>query len=506
MNFMDWPDLSSENIAVFSNVPLWVNRHPEGLEVAWHYGGPNTIHWVNCTGSLASCPANSFHSRNLCQSCIKQTIYITSKLLPESSVVHDYQPERMDLDPMSLPSSFLELVDFHYGQVPIGGMVASQLADDARDRFFEWESVSERAINLLRSGIELYEWSSNFLSKNSITTVFVWNGRRPSDGPMVFAARDRGLKFFTIISDEIGKLRVVPDVSIHSSKGLEESLTQVKVKGLSGTDMVRVSEFLTYLRHGTTGDWTLPWFARGMSRSYAKSDNRPILAIFTSSPFEHVGLKSFAIANNLSGNVLDNRLEDICSRLQITSNWQVVVRLHPNLKHCGRFERSQIERLPLKFPGVSFIMPEDRLSSYDLLEQADVVVTFGSTIGVEASWYGKPSLLVGRAVHERAGVCTVFGSVDEMEVALMNRDFRVIDKDRVLQYLVAERNSHLPMEYIQMGSHYSYLKGIRLERGSFVNWLRGLTRSAWILSFRIRQAQLRWNHRRNEMHDEARGD
>jgi len=54
------------------------------------------------------------------------------------------------------------------------------------------------------------------------------------------------------------------------------------------------------------------------------------------------------------------------------------------------------------------------VDSYDIVSAADVVLTFGSTIGIEAAYYGKPSILLGRAVYEDLGSCYVPSSHDEL--------------------------------------------------------------------------------------------
>jgi CDP-glycerol glycerophosphotransferase (TagB/SpsB family) len=45
-------------------------------------------------------------------------------------------------------------------------------------------------------------------------------------------------------------------------------------------------------------------------------------------------------------------------------------------------------------------MPESPINTYDLLSKSDFIITFGSTIGVEASYFCKPSILASNAFHE----------------------------------------------------------------------------------------------------------
>ena len=46
------------------------------------------------------------------------------------------------------------------------------------------------------------------------------------------------------------------------------------------------------------------------------------------------------------------------------------------------------------------VMPEDSINAYQLTDEADVGLTFGSTIGLEMAMLGKPVILASRALYE----------------------------------------------------------------------------------------------------------
>ena len=50
-------------------------------------------------------------------------------------------------------------------------------------------------------------------------------------------------------------------------------------------------------------------------------------------------------------------------------------------------------------------MPESNLNSYGLLKSANVILTTGSTMGLEANYYKKPSILVGVALYQYLETC-----------------------------------------------------------------------------------------------------
>jgi hypothetical protein len=50
--------------------------------------------------------------------------------------------------------------------------------------------------------------------------------------------------------------------------------------------------------------------------------------------------------------------------------------------------------------NVRIVQPEDPVNAYSLAEEADVGLTFGSTMGLEMAMLGKPVLLASRALYE----------------------------------------------------------------------------------------------------------
>lgn len=81
------------------------------------------------------------------------------------------------------------------------------------------------------------------------------------------------------------------------------------------------------------------------------------------------------------------------------------LRVHPNLKGVCNSQVDGIEALAARHGHLHVIAADSTVSSYALIDAADVVVTFGSTVGIEACHARKPSILMGRAMYEDLGVC-----------------------------------------------------------------------------------------------------
>jgi hypothetical protein len=82
-----------------------------------------------------------------------------------------------------------DFYNYEYANVPVGKLVLSQIVWDQRDSCLDFLDIKDRALKLAMGSIALYEEVKLIILKNSIDFVYVWNGRRCSDGPVVYAAK-----------------------------------------------------------------------------------------------------------------------------------------------------------------------------------------------------------------------------------------------------------------------------------------------------------------------------
>ena len=71
-----------------------------------------------------------------------------------------------------------------------------------------------------------------------------------------------------------------------------------------------------------------------------------------------------------------------------------VLRVHPNLKFLKNTQNENIKKL-VNNSNLIIIYPEEKLSSYELIRLSETIITFGSTIGIESTYMGKKSILIG---------------------------------------------------------------------------------------------------------------
>ncbi|NND99383.1 MAG: hypothetical protein HKN47_18850, partial [Pirellulaceae bacterium] len=88
------------------------------------------------------------------------------------------------------------------------------------------------------------------------------------------------------------------------------------------------------------------------------------------------------------------------------------IRFHPNQGEMTSDVVSPFDRVR-GCKNVHLYLPDDTVNTYHLIEWSDTVITFGSTVTVEACWMGKPVILLGRSFFDGLGVAYVPESMDE---------------------------------------------------------------------------------------------
>ena len=393
------------NVLIFSHVQLWPLHHAETIELALrHLNSGDTVFILSCTGGLSTCPANPAHSQNKCDSCRRQTEFTQHKFLKGCHHIDFAVKNTISVDISGLTTAE-KLRQFTVDGVPVGALALSQLVSREKNSYVKIQKFKEELEDWISNGIELAKFTGNILREKNIDKVYSWNGRRISDGAVCFAAK---------------KVDIPCEVYISGvAHGTYMTLGATNVQGLDA-HKERIAEIRRQIQYDEIKNWEIeaekfyqnqklgndqfPGFVHFASNFKKKSIkiNKKCLVIYTSSFHEYFSIEEFS--GGVYGDHYDG-LRKILSEARLLDIYDVFVRWHPNLRNAGFEEKEIVDKIILdfSFEGITHFASNDEVDSYELCEAADVVVTFGSTMGVEAAYYGKASVIVGRAWYEDLG-------------------------------------------------------------------------------------------------------
>lgn len=178
-------------------------------------------------------------------------------------------------------------------------------------------------------------------------------------------------------------------------------------------------------------------------------DNVENIVIFNSSEDEFFAIGSKYRDVALFNNQLEG-IKAIMGHYADDPSKHFTLRIHPHLKglpfhyHTALYE--------LKYPNLTVVPADSDISSYALMDAADKVITFGSTMGIESSYWQKPSISVGFAFYRALNAVYSPGNVDELWELIDNKYLQPIDSKKCLPYgYYFMSNKHENFKYVKVG-------------------------------------------------------
>jgi hypothetical protein len=423
---------------------------------------------LTCNGSTRGCVASALVTRSLCGHCRSVRDAALGALLPGAPIaaIDDFAGAPAPIDEamerelhngvVSTLKTFYR-IDMESKRTPLLRRLA--FGPVAR----RWQTYSRFAFRGLR----------NYVAERRPDRLEFFNGRIVPTRSALLAAERSGIDYGVVeVSGAARTLFTTTNAQVHSLRFIKAELDSYRRSGRADADLAR--KFFEGRRGGQRTD-DQSYVANQRAGLLPELGDRKVVAAFTSSPdeLEIVGEEWFTPA------ALDPAGFLAGLRATLPDDYHLVVRIHPNQRgdRTGRTD-DMLARIA-KLEGTTLIRPEDPASSYELLDRADCALSFGSTIGLEATYWQRPSILAGRAIWEDLDV-TYLAERPEEVVALIARNAPPRSKEDALlvgSFLMDERGDSTSLTWGDGGRDLFFVKGrnyLGLKRGSIHYWLARL--------------------------------
>ena len=400
---------SADTVLIHTTVQRWDIHIAEAVELVRRCESIGA-RWalLTCNGGLSSCPSNPNRLEKFCTDCRHISGHLEKKLPAQMPFIY-FAPSTYSENP-NIPDEFMsrtELLNFRFRDVPIGRLVASQMADDVKDYYFELENqeMRRRATQLVSDAVQLYLFARHEMRRLGPTKVFVWNGRRPSDGPVYYAAKSLGLDAYSYISGgQPGRLLCTEAPSVQEIFDEEDSESLHALEATHREALLPLAEeYFRQYRDGTFRDLgyrsivgrfqldaELDGDGQLRLQNWKDSDYR--LLVVTSSPIE------FLHTANHHATLGDDPYQWIAQLQGHTKlkDASICVRWHPNQSTAGPHESRRINEIMNAAPDhVVHIPPGSSVDTYALANSANIIIASGSTVALWATWTGKRVISIG---------------------------------------------------------------------------------------------------------------
>ena len=149
--------------------------------------------------------------------------------------------------------------------------------------------------------------------------------------------------------------------------------------------------------HGKEQAWVS--FVKDQQQNLLPTDwnpNKQNIAIFNTSEDEYE-----SIGTEWKNELYENQavgLEKILIDFESNDAFHFYLRIHPNLKGLNNRQIRDAYALK-KYSNLTIIDSESPVSTYTLMMRCNKTITFGSSTGIEAVYWGKVSILLGKSFY-----------------------------------------------------------------------------------------------------------
>ena len=400
--------------------------------------GGDTVYLAYCHCALSSCFMNLSGHESFCTFCHYMYHQYEKKyckdvnLLPISYSDLNHQDRHWELRDSE------DVKALKYRHVEVGSSVLSMYYDISRDLdMANWDGFIRWALPLIGNLCDFVDYVYQLYEKIKPDQVLIYNGRLFENRLFHDIAKHVGIGFVSL-EGVGGHVEPYKKIRFNGELPLNIELYGNMVEKLWETSpltleekTIQASAFYEKRRNGILVGDTKVYTAmqeEGLLPEGFDSTKQNIV-IFNSSQDEIAALGEEWQDDNL----FESQYKATEFMLQHAApHLHFYLRIHPNLKgitHQGHLELYGLQ----KYSNITVIPPESKVSSYALMDSCDKVVTFGSTTGVEACYWGKPSILIGRSYYEATGACYHMRSKEEI-VSAINNELPAKDKLGALKY------------------------------------------------------------------------
>lgn len=461
-------------VVVFLLAPLWSPHFETELElIARHRAQGDEVVVVTCQRSLSSCIANPYNRRIDCLACRSkyESGMAAIEVPADSQVSITTLVRQRDVGTPSLPhdADMQALRAVEVNGYNIGEGIASSLVSVLRDSDPDLAVHSALVKRLMKSAVEMLRTAEAAITQHDPDLVYVFNGRFATPAAVLEVCKKMSVPFRSHDAlYETGQYWVVENGTVHSLGATKDRIEDVWVSGSDPPRTQLAQEFFEHRRFGGQGAGPEHLqFSRRQERNRLPAGVEPgYVAILNSSEDE------FAWIEGYENPVYDDQIAALDAILDEPRLRELnfVLRVHPNLVTVENRQTRHLRGLSGR-SNLKVVHANEDIDTYALMGSSRAVVTFGSTTGIEAVYWRRPSLLVGRAPFEDLGPLRIT-SHEHLVTSILDPPLAV-DIEGALKFGYFMRAGGEFFNYFeQAGFHSGMINGVAIRPSPVPLYLR----------------------------------
>ena len=403
--------IMKKQVLFYSPYAIYPFHFETELELAEkHLNQGYEVTFLVCNGELPSCDPNPCHKPSICLLC-KSRLFSGINWLGKNNIkiesfyklTKEQKQTINSLNSIRIPSiDYLKQISIDDSDIGLAafGSVVSNLRNPEVDLQENLDLIRK---NLVAAAIVHYSLK-NRLKENKPDKLIIFNGRMAPLRPALRLAQSLNIEVYVHErSGDLNRYYLIKNTYPHNLAVMKQEIEL----HYQNSDLPEAKKL----------EIAIQWFEERSNNqpqawvSYTENQIKGMLpesfdlhniniAIFNSSEDEAISIPEWQ--SSLYKNQNDG-IYKIVNEFDKIDKLKFYLRVHPNLKGVNNSQTKFIRDNLSQLPNLEIIQPDSPVSTYSLIDNSDVVITFGSTVGIEAVYRGKPSILMGRALYEDLG-------------------------------------------------------------------------------------------------------
>lgn len=389
------------------------------IEIIEDHLKTNNVILLKCNGALANCFYNMDHNFFKCMIC--RSNYDKRLKLIDKTNIHNLKVIEFPKS-KKVKNSFINfnkiknvesIINFNYKNHDIGYGIASSIISYLRDHNFSIKNNLSLLKKTTKSSIQVVNFLNEFITTNHVDKFLIFNARIHNYQAIKLVADRFKIPFASYeLSSKKNSYNLWNNRPIHSPYPIK-FFNKAKAK-LSKNSEKKICDLFYNRRYGINVEnlinFTKKQIIRQLPDNFSVSKRN--ISIFISSLDEYYCVKDWNFFFSRDSSETLDRILNIFSK---NSNFHFFIRMHPNLAGLKNSQTEDLFSIGNKYQNVTIIPPEHPVDTYELLEKSEKIITFGSTIGLEATFWNKPSILLGDSLYKNFNCAYKAANLNELK-------------------------------------------------------------------------------------------
>lgn len=462
----------------------------------------NDVLYLTCGVCMGGCMDNPCFNSAICHYCKRATIKRARKYLGNKCKIHSID-EYVSIKYCDISSHFVvddveNVKKLSYKGVDIGYGALSSYISLTRNMEPDFKSVETLNYfnDLIKQQVLLTDILEQVIYDFSPSLFYFHNGRFAQYKPCLGVARTHKIDFICTetllkVSGEAMKNNFCNDIP-HSVKANFQHYNEFWDSFSNYNEKVSVAEsFFNNRRFGKyAGDKIYVANQKHGKLPTDWNNDLENIVIFNSSEDEFCAVGKEVDNAKIYKTQLEG-IKDIMSHFEQDQSKHFYLRIHPNLSNIRYSYHTDLYKL--SYRNLTIVPATSDISTYALMDAASKVIVFGSTMGIESSYWKKTVICAGYALYALLDVVYMPKNTAELYTLINTVNLPTKYSENILKYgLYYMSDKHDSFKYIENGMYnyriigrlYKWPRYCKTLRSSFLNMIIVIIYCRFVLKFK----------------------